>query len=410
MVKKIGDNMKKTILITLFLLSNIVFAQENIDKQLYDKALSLLDKIISVDSHCDTPLRFQDSTFDIGKRYDNGCFDLPRMEEGKLSVEFFAIFISNSRDNDNPSELALRYVEYVYKAIEKNKDKVSLAYSVEEVRKLFQAKKKIICLGMENGSPLENDFGNLDMFYNLGIRYITLTHSRNNSISDSANDTTEIWGGLSPFGKELVEKMNKKGILIDVSHISDKAFYDVINLSKVPIVATHSCCRIFSNNVRNLSDDMIKALAKNGGVLQLNFFPSYLDEKYDKELEKREKLLRYHVDSLRKLYQNDQGTFRAELAKLREKYPYPEPVEVDRLIDHIDHIVKLVGIDYVGIGSDFDGLGVFPKGLEDVSKMPIITYHLLKRGYSEKEISKIVGENYLRVWEDAEKYSKQFKQ
>jgi membrane dipeptidase len=155
---------------------------------------------------------------------------------------------------------------------------------------------------------------------------------------------------------------------------------------------------------------MIKALAKNGGVLQLNFFPSYLDEKYDKELEKREKLLRYHVDSLRKLYQNDQGTFRAELAKLREKYPYPEPVEVDRLIDHIDHIVKLVGIDYVGIGSDFDGLGVFPKGLEDVSKMPIITYHLLKRGYSEKEISKIVGENYLRVWEDAEKYSKQFKQ
>ena len=398
----------KKILVILFLLSNIVFAQENIDKQLYDKALSLLDKIISIDSHCDTPLRFQDSTFDIGKRYDNGCFDLPRMEEGKLSVEFFAIFISNSRDRDNPSELALRYIEYVYKAIEKNKNKVSLAFSVEDVRKLFEAKKKIICLGLENGSPLEDDFGNLDMFYNLGIRYITLTHSGNNSICDSANDTTEIWGGLSPFGKDLIKKMNEKGILIDVSHISDKAFYDAINLSKVPIVATHSCCRVFSNNVRNLSDDMIKALAKNGGVLQLNFFPSYLDERYDNELEERQKLLGPYIDSLRRLYRDDQVTFRTELAKLREKYPYPEPVGVDKLMDHIDHVVNLVGVDYVGIGSDFDGLNVFPKGLEDVSKLPIITYHLLKRGYSEEDISKIVGGNFLRVWEETEKYAKQF--
>jgi membrane dipeptidase len=215
-----------------------------------------------------------------------------------------------------------------------------------------------------------------------------------------------LWGGLSPFGKELVKKMNEKGILIDVSHISDKAFYDVISLSKVPVVATHSCCRVFSDNVRNMSDDMIKALAKNGGVLQLNFFPSYLDGRYDRELEERQNLLTPHIDSLRRLYQNDQATLRAEFAKLREKYPYPEPVGVDKLIDHVDHIVKLVGVGYVGIGSDFDGLGVFPKGLEDVSKMPIITYHLLKRGYSEEDISKIVGGNFLRVWEAVEKYSK----
>ena len=406
MVKKIGVDMKKLILIVLFLASNVIFAQENIDKELYDKALKLLDKIISIDSHADTPLRFQDSTFDISKRNDNGCFDLPRMEEGKLSAEFFAIFVGNNRDNDNPSELALRYIEHLYKAIEKNKDKVSLAFSPEEVRKLFKANKKIICIGMENGSPLENDFGNLDMFYNLGIRYITLTHSRDNSICDSANDTTETWGGLSPFGKELVQRMNEKGVLIDVSHISDKAFYDVIRLTKAPIAATHSCCRLFSDNVRNLSDDMIRALAKNGGVLQLNFYPAYLDGRYDNELEERQRLLNPHIDSLRKLYQNDQRTFRVELTKLREKYPYPKPVEVDKLIEHIDHVVKLVGVDYVGIGSDFDGLGVFPKGLEDVSKLPVITYHLLKRGYSEEDIAKIVGGNFLRVWEEVEKYSK----
>ncbi len=397
--------MKKLIILCLFLTAGYISAQENIDKALYDKAVSILDRTISIDSHSDTPLRFSDSTFDLGKRNQRGCFDLPRMEEGKLSAEFFAIFISNGMEKENPCKMALGYLQSVYKAVNKYNSKVAIASSTRDLRRLYKEGKKIICLGMENGLPLEDDFGNLDMFYNLGIRYITLTHSRNNSICDSSTDTTETWSGLSPLGKKLVYKMNQMGIMVDVSHISDKAFWDVLKVSKAPVIASHSCCRVFSSNPRNLSDDMIKALAKNGGVLQLNFYPAYLDGTYDQNIEKYSKSVSVPVDSIRKLYKDDQKKMREEIAKFRKIHPYPESVEVSRIVDHIDHIVKLVGIDYVGIGSDFDGLGVFPKGLEDVSKMPLITYNLLKRGYSEQDIKKIVGGNFLRVWEEVEKIS-----
>jgi membrane dipeptidase len=397
--------MKTTLTTLLVLLTFSLYAQENIDKELYNKAVNILERTISIDSHSDTPLRFQDSTFDLGKRNTRGCFDLPRMEEGRLSAEFFAIFVSNGLEKENPSQMALGYLENVYKAVNKYNSKVSIAYSTKDVLRLYKQGKKIICLGMENGLPIENDFGNLAMFYNLGIRYITLTHSRNNSICDSSTDSTETWSGLSPFGKKMVYEMNKKGIMVDVSHISDKAFWDVIKISKAPVIASHSCCRVFSSNPRNMSDEMIKALAKNGGVLQLNFYPAYLDENYNQNIEKYSKFVSAPLDSIRKLYKDDPKTLREEIAKFRKINPYPESVGAERLIDHVDHIVKLVGIDYVGIGSDFDGLGVFPKGLEDVSKMPIITYYLLKRGYSEQDIKKIVGGNLLRVWEEVEKTS-----
>jgi len=396
--------MKKNIITFLLLFASInLFAQNEIDSNLYKKALNLLDRTLSIDSHSDTPLRLQDSTFDLGKKNERGCFDIPRMIEGKLSVEFFAIFVANGREKENPSQLAFEYIENVYKAINKYNNIVSLAFSTKDVKRLYKEGKKIICLGMENGLPIEDDFGNLEMFYNLGIRYITLTHSRNNSICDSSTDTTETWGGLSPFGKKLVQKMNEMGIMVDVSHISDKSFWDVIKISKAPIIASHSCCRALSSNPRNLTDDMIKALAKNGGVLQLNFYPAYLDEEYEKKANEYYKNISVLLDSLRNLYKNDQKKLREEMLKLRKIFPLPESVNVERLIDHIDHIVKLVGVDYVGIGSDFDGLSVFPKGLEDVSKLPIITYHLLKRGYSEKDIKKILGGNFMRVWENVER-------
>jgi len=396
--------MKKNIITFLLLFTSInLFAQNEIDSNLYKKALNLLDRTLSIDSHSDTPLRLQDSTFDLGKRNERGCFDIPRMIEGKLSVEFFAIFVANGREKENPSQLAFEYIENVYKAINKYNSIISLAFSTKDVKRLYKEGKKITCLGMENGLPIEDDFGNLEMFYNLGIRYITLTHSRNNSICDSSTDTTETWGGLSPFGKKLVQKMNEMGIMVDVSHISDKSFWDVIKISKAPIIASHSCCRALSSNPRNLTDDMIKALAKNGGVLQLNFYPAYLDEEYEKKANEYYKNISVLLDSLRNLYKNDQKKLREEMLKLRKIFPLPESVNVERLIDHIDHIVKLVGVDYVGIGSDFDGLSVFPKGLEDVSKLPIITYHLLKRGYSEKDIKKILGGNFMRVWENVER-------
>ncbi len=332
--------MKKIIITLLLLLSPCLYSQQDIDKATWDKAISILERTISIDSHSDTPLRFRDTTFDMGVRNSFGSFDLPRMEEGRLSAEFFAIFISNGLEKENPSQIALNHIENVYKSVNKYNSKVAIATSPDELKNIYKEGKKIICLGMENGDPLEDDFGNLELFYRLGIRYITLTHSRNNSICDSSTDTTETWSGLSPFGKKLVYRMNRMGIMIDVSHISDKAFWDVIKLSKAPIIASHSCCRVFSSSPRNLDDEMIKALAKNGGVLQLNFYPAYLDGDYNNRIEEYSKRMSGPVDSLRKIYKDDQKSLRSEIAKLRKQFPYPESVDVTRLIDHIDHVVK----------------------------------------------------------------------
>jgi membrane dipeptidase len=270
------------------------------------------------------------------------------------------------------------------------------------MQKVYKKRKSIICLGIENGGPLEGDLGNLDLFYNLGIRYITLTHSSNNDICDSSTDSTEMWHGLSPFGKKLVKRMNDLGIMIDVSHISDKSFWDAINLSKAPIIVSHSCCRTLCNSPRNLTDEMIKGVAKNDGVLQLNFYPGYLSNEYNIQADEISKKNKPSQDSLKKLFKEGTEEYRREYLKLRRKFQNSALPDVSRLVDHIDHIVKLVGIDFVGIGSDFDGLSVFPKGLEDVSKLPLITYNLLKRGYTEPDIKKIVGGNFLRVWRKVE--------
>jgi membrane dipeptidase len=396
--------MKKLLSFFLFI-PVILFSQEKIDGKIYEKALKILESSISIDSHSDTPLRLKDTTFDIGKKNRRGCFDFPRMKEGRLSAEFFAIFTSNSEDKNDPLKKALEIIDRVYQTMEKNREVAEMAFSTRDVEKVFKKGKSIICLGMENGGPIENDLNNVKMFYDKGIRYITLTHSSNNHICDSSTDTTELWHGLSPFGKKVVEEMNRLGILIDVSHISDKSFWDAIKLSKVPIVATHSCCRALCNSPRNLTDEMIKALAKNGGVLQLNFYPGYLDSVYDKKSALNYEKMKPALDSLRLVYKERDTNYYREYMKLRKSYKMPEPPDASMIVDHIDHIVKLVGIDYVGIGSDFDGLSIFPKGLEDVSRLPIITYHLLKRGYGEQDIKKIIGGNFLRVWKKVEDFA-----
>lgn len=405
---KLNQRKKMKKLLLLLLLPALMISQENIDQKIYEKALSILDHTISIDSHSDTPLRLKDSTFNISQKNTRGCFDFPRMKEGKLSAEFFAVYTANSSDNDNSFKIGIDIIQRVYSVLEKNKDIVQLATNTKEMEQIYKSKKSIICLGIENGGPLEGSLSNLKIFYNLGVRYITLTHSKNNHICDSSTDTLETWHGLSPFGKQLVSEMNKLGIMIDVSHISDNSFWDCIKYSKAPIIASHSCVRDICNSPRNLTDEMIKALAKNGGVLQLNFFPGYLSEEYNKAQADNQKQMKPIQDSLRAIYKNDSDYFR-EFQKLRRRNPNAKIPGIDKIVDHIDHIVKLVGIDYVGIGSDFDGLGVFPKGLEDVSKLPMITYHLLKRGYKEDDIKKIVGGNFMRVWKKVEEVAEKSK-
>jgi membrane dipeptidase len=253
---------------------------------------------------------------------------------------------------------------------------------------------------MENGAPLESD-QDVEHFYKRGIRYVTLTHALDNHICDSSYDTTHTWHGLSPFGKELVVDLNRAGIMVDVSHISDEAFYQVIAISKAPVIASHSSCRYFTPGFeRNMSDDMIKLLAKNGGVIQINFGSDFLNQTYREQEESTSKIIQEYLAANKLTYRDSAA--HSFIRSYRRAHPI-QHATVEDVVAHINHVVKLVGIDHVGIGSDFDGVGdSLPVGLEDASKYPNLIYGLLKAGYSDEDIRKICGENLLRVWSDVE--------
>lgn len=308
-----------------------------------------------LDSHCDAPSMLLKGA-DFSKIVRDGHVDYPRMKKGGVDASFFAIYTSNEISADEATRRALQMIAKVYDSVENNSDKVALATSVAEAKKNKRKGLISIFMGMENGAPIQKDLSLLRLFHRMGVRYMTLTHNGDNEICDSAATENKRWGGLSPFGVEVVKEMNRLGMLIDVSHISDMSFYDVLSHSEHPVVATHSCCRALCNHYRNMSDEMIEALAERGGVIQINFYPAFLDERY------------------------------------KEVLP-----SYKRIVDHIDHVVDLVGVEHVGLGSDFDGIEICPAGLEDVSKMQKIIIELRKRGYSEHQIDLIAGENFLRV-------------
>lgn len=348
-----------------------------------------------LDSHCDTPsqiLRLRD----MSKDNDHAHVDFPKLRRGKVDAAFFALYVPASLSPEDGFEYAKTLLEATEAQVLSNKHLASFARTVEEAlenkaRSLFS-----VFLGLENGTPIGNDLRKIKYFYDNGIRYITLCHSLDNQICDSCASTSKTWGGLSPFGRQVVTEMNRLGMLIDVSHASDDTFYDVLEYSRRPIVATHSCCRALSDHPRNLSDEMIKALAASGGVVQVNFFPSFLDDAFHEVLSSSGVIDRGEVaekefianpaDDMRRLAWNK---VQDELMSL------PRP-SYKKIVDHIDHIVDLVGVDHVGIGSDFDGIEVTPEGLEDISMMPKVFDELHSRGYSESDIEKIAGLNFFR--------------
>jgi membrane dipeptidase len=282
----------------------------------------------------------------------------------------------------------------------------AIATSPDEVRTEFKAGKIALCMGMENGAPIENE-QDVEHFYRRGIRYVTLTHSLDNHISDSSYDTTHTWHGLSPFGKNLVLWLNKAGIMVDVSHISDDAFYQVIQISKAPVIASHSSCRFFTPGFeRNMSDEMISRLAEKGGVIQIAFGSDFLSQPYRESQTTVRKEITEYLKSHGLTYRDSAA--RAFIRQYRTDHPIAH-ADVRDVVAHIEHVVKLVGIDHVGIGSDFDGVGdTLPVGLEDVSRYPILIYELLKTGaFSDEDIRKICGENLLRVWSNVEKTAKE---
>lgn len=375
-----------------------------------EEAAYIHNKALTIDSHTDTPLAFSSKDFNFGK--DNSGnnrskVDIPRMEKGGLDAVWLAAFISQGERNPEANLKAKKTVEKIiadiYEVAETNKEKAGVALNPSDAYKLEKEGKRALYIGIENGYPLGTDLSLVKYFYDLGARYITLCHTSNNDICDSSTDEEE-HNGLTDFGKEVVVEMNKLGMLIDVSHLSDKSFYDVIELSKTPIIASHSCARAICDNPRNLNDAMLVKLAENGGVIQMCILSNYVKpQPANPEKDSARALLSEEYKGFQDLSEEEMENARNEWYAINEKYPSERAYVVD-VVDHIDHIVKIAGIDHVGIGTDFDGGGGITD-CDDVSELGNITIELVKRGYTEEEIIKIWGGNFMRVFEEVIKYS-----
>lgn len=360
-------------------------------------AQQLAQQYIIIDTHIDVPYRLHKDWEDVTVATERGEFDYPRAQAGGLNAPFMSIYIPASYERTGGGyQLANQLIDSMEALVSRAPEKFAMAYSTQDVMEQFGSGKISLALGMENGTPINGKLENLQHFYQRGIRYITLSHSESNHIADSSYDLRRRWNGLSPFGKELIVAMNNIGMMIDISHVSDDAFYQAVELSKVPVIASHSSLRSYTPGFeRNMDDDMIKALAQNGGVVQINFGSSFIS------------MMANQYGALRKAaalkagVPNDAAFDQA----FRKQQPYPFAT-LDTVLDHIDHVVKLVGIDYVGIGSDYDGVGdSLPIGLKDVASYPNLINGLLQRGYSNGDIEKILSGNFLRVWREVEQYA-----
>jgi membrane dipeptidase len=377
------------------------------DEELRAYAEQLAHEYILTDGHVDLPYRLKMNNFVLEREYmgipiktEEGDFDYERAKKGGLDAPFMSIYIPSSYQlqPDMGKALADSLINMIRGIAENIPDKFAMAGSVGEVKQNFSKGLISLPLGMENGAPIGNDINNVKYFYDRGIRYITLTHGKDNQICDSSYDTIHTWNGLSPFGRDVVAEMNRVGIMVDISHVDDSTFYQVMKLTKAPVIASHSSCRKFTPGFqRNMSDDMIRKLGENGGVIQINFGSSFLDSAVVAQNNANRK-------KLQELLAEKNLGLRDSLAKpIIEEFRKQNPslyADVETVANHIDNVVKLAGIDHVGLGSDFDGVGdSLPTGLKDVSQYPNLIYALLKRGYTASDIEKICSGNVFRVWE-----------
>lgn len=397
-------HIKGLLFLTLCLCGTLV--SQSTDEQLRAKARELAQRFIIVDTHVDIPYRLSAKWEDISQRTEGGEFDYVRAKEGGLNAPFMSIYVPSDREREGKfygaKSLADSLIDMVESFVKKWPDKFAIAYSASDVTAHFKQGTISLPMGMENGSPIEGSLDNLRHFYRRGIRYITLTHGKDNHICDSSYDTTRTWNGLSPFGKQVVAEMNRLGIMVDISHISDDAAKQTLAITKAPVIASHSSCRAFTPGwERNISDDLIKQVANNGGVVMVAFGRSFLSGEFR---QKEAKVWEYLTAN--KLTFDDPKA--QEWIKNYWQANPPPAITVVDVVNHIDHVVKLVGVDYVGFGSDFDGVGgSLPSDLRDVSQYPNIIYELLKRGYSDRDIEKICGGNLLRVWSRVEQVAKE---
>lgn len=380
------------------------------DAALRARADRLHRQSIVVDTHNDITSPLIDDGFDLAMRGDDLAAkikthtDLRRMKAGGLGAEFFAVYVGKEFVNKKPAEgggaarRALDVIDVVLEQVRRHPEALEAASTAADIRRIVRSGKIAALMGIEGGHAIEDSLHTLRMFYKLGVRYMTLTHTNTNDWADSEGDinnsSVKHHNGLTDFGREVVREMNRIGMMVDISHVANKTFYDVIATTRAPVIASHSSARAIANHPRNMSDDMLRALAKNGGVVMVNFYDGFLDPR-KAELALRSRSME---DDLKAKYPNDPKRVQGEIDAWRKANdPGKTPLSV--LMDHIDHIAKVAGIDHVGIGSDFDGVPLtgLPEGMEDISKLPTLTYELIKRGYSDADIKKFLGENLLRV-------------
>ncbi len=363
---------------------------------------------IVVDTHDDTTQRLLDGDFDLAPRNANGSIDIPRMKEGGLGAIFFSIWMPSKITGIWAASRAHVQIEAVLDQVRKHPQDLALATTAAQIRDAHKLGKIAVLLGIEGGHMIAGDLRKLRDFAALGVRYMTLTHSGNTDWADSSTDKP-VHNGLSPFGKDVIRDMNRLGLIVDVSHVSDKTFHDVLALSKAPVIASHSSCRAICDHPRNMSDEMIRELAAKGGVIQINYHVGFLSQEF-RDAEKANPAINESIAlEVQKRCGDREGCQLIEGDRITREYvnagKLPR-VEWTKIVDHIDHAVKLVGADHVGLGSDFDGANM-PFGMEDVTKLPAITGELLRRGYSEDDVKKILGENTLRVMVEVERVSRE---
>ena len=384
----------------------MVFAMSGDDVTTRARALHFSS--IVVDTHDDTTQRFLDGKFNLGQRAPDGSVDIPRMKEGGLGAIFFSIWVSSKITGPEAVKQARHQIDSVREQVRKNEKEMMLATTAAEIRDARKQGKIAALMGVEGGHMINNDLGVLRNFASLGARYMTLTHMGNTDWADASTDKAT-HNGLTDFGKDVVREMNRLGMIVDISHVADKTFYDALEVSKAPLIASHSSCRAICDAPRNMTDDMMRALAAKGGVVQINYHVSFLSQEFRSAEKADPKINEAIAMEVEQRCGKDEACQLLEGDKITREYVLQGKlprVEWTKIIEHIDHAVKVAGVDHVGLGSDFDGANM-PFGMEDASKLPHITEALLSKGYSEGDVRKILGENTLRVMADVERVSRE---
>jgi len=397
------------ILLVCGLAAGPLFSSQRPPAEAEKTAEKVLLQAIIIDTHADTPQMMLDEGYDLAQPDSHFMISVPKMRQGHLSAEFFSIWVDVGWPKQDLIHRALDLIDVVYEQVGRHSDVLGMATTADEIVRLHLQGKFAILMGVEGGHIIQDDLRALDIYYRLGVRYMTLTHTANTEWADSSGDKPK-WNGLTNFGKQVVERMNRLGMMVDISHVSDKTFYDTLAATHAPVIASHSSCRALCDVPRNMTDDMIRALAKNGGVMDINFYSGFLSPDFAAAYKKVAPQIQADESAAEQQYANDRKRLAEESRDIWARYAsqFPAP-SYTAIADHIDHAVQVAGIDHVGLGSDFDGIDSAPKGMEDVSKLPDLVRELARRGYSEQDLKKILGGNLLRVMRQVERVGREMR-